>query len=241
MELVSVIMPCFNAQNTVLNSIESVVNSGYPKIELICIDDGSTDLTSSILLSASQKYACLKIITRIENGGVAAARNDGLRIATGRYIAFCDSDDLWHPNKLYIQIDLMNATGAKCAHGAVIRRQESTGSEVTFTPKLHVTFDDMKIRNWIVNSTGIYDAREVGSFEQKSIHHEDYHMWLQIIRQCGRSVSSPVPVATYLIHDNNLTKNKLKSIVWHLGVQRMIGMKFREMALYFIKNMISRI
>ena len=97
--LVSVIMPVYNSENCLMNSLYSILDQTYDNLELICIDDGSTDSSAQILdiVKKNCKKKVMKVITQ-ENAGPAAARNKGLECAKGDYIAFVDSDDFIEPN-----------------------------------------------------------------------------------------------------------------------------------------------
>lgn len=96
---ISVIVPIYNAQKYINNCIESILRQNYNKFELILVDDGSTDLTKSILENYSKKYSQIKLITK-DNGGVSSARNIGIKHATGEWITFVDADDMLSSNYL---------------------------------------------------------------------------------------------------------------------------------------------
>lgn len=104
--LVSVIIPTYNRKHTICHSLESVLNQTYSNIEVIIVDDGSTDNTSTLIKAYSDNR--IQYIYKATNQGVAAARNTGIALASGEYIAFQDSDDIWHPDKLEKQLHLMN-------------------------------------------------------------------------------------------------------------------------------------
>jgi len=96
---ISVIVPIYNAQKYINNCIESILKQNYNKFELILVDDGSTDLTKSILENYSKEYSRIKIITK-DNGEVSSARNIGIKYATGEWITFVDADDVLSSNYL---------------------------------------------------------------------------------------------------------------------------------------------
>lgn len=108
MKLVTVVLPAYNAASFIVDAIDSLLNQTYKDIEIIIIDDGSTDTTEKIVSG----YKDIKYI-RQKNSGVASARNRGILEATGKYIAFIDADDLWLPEKTSIQIDYLRQTGFK--------------------------------------------------------------------------------------------------------------------------------
>lgn len=99
--LISVVMPAYNTEKYVTEAVRSVLDQTYSPIELICIDDGSTDGTLEILKGFGDK---IRVISDGTNVGIGEARNKGIRIATGDFIAFADSDDIWDPKKLELQM-----------------------------------------------------------------------------------------------------------------------------------------
>ena len=108
---VSIIMPAFNRERYLAESIESVLNQTFADWELIVVDDGSSDSTPAII----ERY-CLSFPGRVKpisqaNSGVAAARNTGIKASTGELVAFIDSDDLWHPRKLERQVQSLREAG----------------------------------------------------------------------------------------------------------------------------------
>ena len=108
MTTVSVVIPSYNRAELLKLTVQSVLAQSVRPIEVIVVDDGSTDHTSAIC----ETFAPPVRYIRQKNSGVAAARNTGIRAAQGELIAFCDSDDLWMPNKLELQLAAMDATGA---------------------------------------------------------------------------------------------------------------------------------
>ncbi len=100
--LVSVIIPVFNAEKYVRDALESVLSQSYKDIELICINDRSTDHSLSVLESFGKK---ITLINNVNNCGTAESRNKGIRIARGEYLAFIDNDDIWESNKLEVQMN----------------------------------------------------------------------------------------------------------------------------------------
>src|SRR3990170_4898248 len=102
---VSVAIAAYNRAELLRPTIQSILAQTAPAFEIIVVDDGSTDHTSEVCAG----FPAVRYIYQ-ENKGVSAARNTGLRVATGEWIAFCDSDDLWTPDKLEIQLAAMDAT-----------------------------------------------------------------------------------------------------------------------------------
>ena len=93
---VSVIIPAYNAADTLAETLASVVAQTWPNVEVLVVDDGSTDATADIVEMIAEQHHQVRLI-RQTNAGVAAARNAGLREARGDLVAPLDADDLWHP------------------------------------------------------------------------------------------------------------------------------------------------
>ncbi len=102
--LVSIIIPTYNRKNKVVEAINSVISQNFENIEILVIDDGSTDGTAEFLTSLGLP---ITVITK-SNGGVSSARNTGIKASKGKYVAFLDSDDLWLPGKVVAQVDFLN-------------------------------------------------------------------------------------------------------------------------------------
>lgn len=120
--LVSVVMPVYNAQATMRRSIESVLEQSHRNVELILVNDGSKDGSPAIMDDYAARDPRVVAIHQA-NGGVAAARNRGLQAARGSHVAFLDSDDWWTPDKLALQLDHMQRTGAGLLHRLPARRR----------------------------------------------------------------------------------------------------------------------
>ena len=113
--LVSVVVPAYNAEATIDQTLQSVRSQSYPHLEVIVVDDGSTDGTRGIVLSHAAQDRRIRLVWE-PNSGVAAARNHGIRVARGDLIAPVDADDLWSPEKVARQVDVFDREG----HGVTL-------------------------------------------------------------------------------------------------------------------------
>lgn len=180
--LVSVIIPTYNRGWIVKESIDSVLAQDFNDFELIVVDDGSTDNTSEILNSYRQD---INVICQ-GNRGVSAARNAGIAKASGRFIAFLDSDDLWLPDKLSLQVDFFNSNPS-----ALICQTEEIWirNNVRINPKIkHKKPSGMifepSLALCLVSPSAVMIKRslfeEVGLFDETLPACEDYDLWLRI-------------------------------------------------------------
>ncbi|MFO8008368.1 MAG: glycosyltransferase family A protein [Candidatus Brocadiia bacterium] len=182
--LVSVVMPAYNAEGFVADAIESVLAQDYRPLEVLVVDDGSTDATGDVVQAYGAPVRCL----RRENGGPAAARNTALREAGGDFIAFLDADDLWHPGKLEVQAALLQArpdVGLCSARMSSFRSPEQVewASLPAEPPVCPIPLRMLVMRNPISTSTVMARAeavRQAGEFDEGIFGPEDWDMWRRI-------------------------------------------------------------
>lgn len=219
--LVSIIMPAYNNEQYINESISSVIVQTYTNWELIVIDDASDDNTLTLVKRFTDKR--IKIISNPINKGVAATRNIGIKAARGQYIAFLDSDDLWFSNKLSLQITaLKENNSAVCSHGSYIRIDSNGKHLGRVKAKNDVFLKTLYKGNLIGNLTGVIDRFKVGTILQKSVNHEDYLMWLEVLSLKSENYSLAIRdnIAQYRVHAASLSSNKFKSLVWHWLILR---------------------
>ena len=218
---VSIIMPCKNSENTILQAINSVRYQTYKDWELIIIDDGSDDSTLEICIKAAKYDPRIKILRNgALNHGPACARNIGIKQACGKFIAFLDSDDCWSVNSLERRLELITKTGAKIVFGPYYRLLPS-GKKNLVAVKRRITYSDMLTRNHIGNLTGLYDAISLGKEYQENIRHEDYSMWCRLIERAEYAISvSGDGLGTYRVSESSLSSNKWHAFCWHWVVLR---------------------
>lgn len=217
--LVSIIMPAYNSAKYIEQSIESVVNQTYPYWELLVIDDRSTDGTREIVESyADHRIRC---IYQSENGGVANARNMGINAATGRYIAFLDSDDLWVRNKLARQLQYMKENKYSFTYTeyrGFIDSPSRPGRLVR--TRDFVDYWTLLKGNDIGCLTVMLDRLYYEHIEMPAVRHEDYVTWLNLLKKGGRAYSLHEDLARYRKSPASLTANKWKSLQWTWVVYR---------------------
>lgn len=217
---VSIIMPAYNSSRFIKDSILSVISQTYSDWELIIVNDHSTDDTENIVESFSSLDDRIKLLhNRDTSRGAYFARNLGLRNAKGRFICFLDSDDKWLPEKLERQLEIMISEGYSVCHAGYFRITESDKLINSVTVLEKVTYNEQLKSNRIPNLTGIYDSHKIPIIEQKNIGHEDYNMWLDILKE-SPSIGIQEPLAYYRVVDNSLSSNKLKAARWHYSILR---------------------
>ena len=219
----SVILPVYNAQNTIAETLHSLVTQKFQNFELVVINDGSTDNSLYIIKQFAKKFQSFKLIS-LNNMGVAQARNAGLRACSGEFVAFIDADDLWHPQKLYQQYQHL----IKNPHCFLTYTDTSIIDETGNLLSLRVsppelTYKSLLLYNAIVMSSGAVSARLAKSIEFQAVGHEDYLFWLSTLRAmevpfvCSKT-EYEVGLTSYRKHSNSLSSSKLKSARWHFSV-----------------------
>ena len=216
--LISIVMPAFNAKRFVRESIQSVINQTYLNWELIIVDDNSTDETEHILREF-QKFDSRIVIKKntLHNNGAAYARNVALNIACGQFIAFLDSDDTWEKEKLQIQISTMLKNGYNVSHSAYTRVDEKGEALNVVSACEKVGYKEQLRGNKIGNLTGVYNRDSLCIFYQENIWHEDYEMWLRILKEAD-SIGIESSLANYRVYSNSLSSNKVKAARWHYDI-----------------------
>ncbi|MBW0277945.1 hypothetical protein B4O99_00020 [Shewanella xiamenensis] len=215
--LVSIIMPCFNGANTIRGSIESVISQSYSNWELLVTDDSSTDNSIEIIESFSDKRIIL--LKNTGSRGVANARNFSIQHARGEFIAFLDCDDMWFSSKLFLQLEALKQSGLNVCHSSYVRFNDDGAELGVVNAKRLVTFSDMLTGNKIGNLTGIYNCSLLGKFYQKQIGHEDFLMWLNILKTTD-SIGLECCLASYRVSSSSVSSNKFKALSWHYSIIR---------------------
>jgi glycosyltransferase involved in cell wall biosynthesis len=206
---VSVIIPAHNAARFVTETVESVLNQKHRDLEVIVVDDGSTDETAEVLRAFGDRI----VLRSQPNGGVARARNEGARVATGEWLAFLDADDLWLPDKLERQLGLADPSTSwiysdRFNFGNCVDIPE-VQSEITAMHEGDVFTALLTEGNFISSSTVIVRKEifdRVGGYCENLRGTEDWDLWIRVserdpIRFCPRQL------LRYRIHSGGISHN----------------------------------
>ena len=220
--LISVIIPTYNRAITLKRAIDSVLMQNHPSIELIVINDGSTDETSTIIEGYQGQ---LQTITQ-SNQGVSAARNAGILKARGQWIALLDSDDTWHPNKINEQMKFLENN----PHCKILQSQEKWIRNGQFVNAKH---KHTKPSGWIfeeclqmcaVSPSAVIIHKDifdhVGLFDETLTACEDYDLWLRIALHYPIELIDHVLITKYGGHADQLSRS-----IWGLDRFRIIALE----------------
>jgi len=184
-DLVSIIMPSYNCGKYVEQTIRSVQAQTHQNWEIIFVDDCSIDDTIKLVSELRGQDSRIKLIKNPVNSGAAVSRNNALREAKGRWIAFLDSDDLWEPSKLEKQVKFMEVNGYKFSY-TEYQEMDADGNltGVTISGPKHVTKRGMYNFCWPGCLTVMYDASAIGLIQIEDIKkNNDYAMWLKVCQK----------------------------------------------------------
>lgn len=223
--LVSVIMPTYNCGKYIAESIESVLQQTITDWELQIVDDCSTDNTKEVVAPYIEKYPNIHYYCLPKNGGPAVARTEALRRASGKYVAFLDSDDLWMPEKLEKQIEFMEKTGSVFSCTAYEQIDEQGNSlHIACIPPKRTDYKKMvRLSNPIGNLSVMYDQSELGIYEVPDIKkRNDFALWLKILNKTPYCVGMEDVLAQYRIRSNSISSNKLSQAKYHWELYRKI-------------------
>lgn len=229
MPKVSVIIPTYNRADFIEDAVESVLCQTYKDFEIIIVDDGSTDNTKDMLQKFHNK---IRYIYK-SNGGVASARNAGIKHAQGIYIAFLDSDDLWLPERLQFGVQALESDKdiglifSDCSR--VFHKEMSAKSYFDdYKPYAGFVFKQLYMQNFIPTPTVILRKKcfqQVELFNEELSSCEDYDMWLRI-STCFRIDYIKMPLAIYRTQSGSLSrKNFLDPILRKVLVKARINHK----------------
>lgn len=188
----SVIVPVYNAADTIVDTIHSILAQSFGDFELILIDDGSTDKSLLTMLQEAGTDERIVLVSQA-NGGVSAARNTGVELARGWLIAFCDADDLWHEDKLQIHLDMhdtepmLDASYARVAFFETSAQGELPARSVSRISPDPLTLADVIGENPACTTSNIVVKREtvelLGGFDPDMRYAEDQEWLAHLIRQ----------------------------------------------------------
>jgi glycosyltransferase involved in cell wall biosynthesis len=221
--LVSVIMPAYNAAAFVADAIESALAQDYRPIEVLVADDGSADDTAAVVRAYGERVRYL----HQANAGPAAARNLAIEHAAGRYLAFLDADDVWHPHKLAVQVPLMEREPQLGICGARTKafrdlRELAWEEPDPDAERVPVDAAAVIVKNRFSTSTVIArtDAvREAGGFDADIFGPEDWDLWRRITRR-HPGMNLDAVLAGYRERDESISSNAARMLANNRKVLR---------------------
>lgn len=220
--MVSVITPTYNCARFIAETIKSVQSQSYSNWEMIIVDDCSTDNTKDIVAQYQKEDSRIQYHCLPHNSGAAEARNEALRRAKGKWIAFLDSDDLWKPEKLSRQILFMEKHGYTFSyHEYEEIDEDSKPIGVYVSGKKHVGKFDMFACCWPGCLSVMYDAENIGIVQIENVKkNNDTAIWLKVIKKSNCHLLKD-NLALYRRRKGSITPPDIKTkIKWHYNLFR---------------------
>ena len=210
--LVSVVMPIHNAAAFLVEAVASVQAQSLANWELLAVDDGSTDGSGEMLAGLVATDPRIRTLSTGDNLGAGAARNCAMNAARGRFLAFLDADDLWHPEKLARQLDFLARHPAVLCFTGYVRRDLETGATEGVGVPETVSYRQLLTTNIIGCSTVVLDRAELGALRMPDLQlRQDYAFWLAILSKSGPALGVPLALTTYRCHGGQASGNKRRA------------------------------
>ncbi len=206
MTLISIVIPTHNRQNLLLETLHYVLRQYEVELEILVVDDGSTDLMAEAILELADSR--IRVLRNETARGVSAARNQGIDEAQGEWVAFLDDDDLWAPRKLTLQLTAARDLRLEWAYGGAVainhRREIIAGSA---PPSPEEAMQQLPYRNIIPAGASNVMVKKcllarVGRFDTTLRHMADWDLWIRLARHGPPAVVTE-PVVAYRVHDGN--------------------------------------
>lgn len=221
--LVSIIMPLYNSENYIEDTLKSIISQSYNNFEVLITDDLSKDNGANIVLKYMNNDPRIKLFKLDKNSGAAVARNNSIKEAKGKYIAFLDSDDLWKKDKLKNQIQFME----KNNYSFTFSKYEEILEDGSKTNKIIGVLNEISYKtalyyNPIGCLTAIYNVEKLGKIYMPLIRkRQDYALWLKILKKT-KGYGLNENLAEYRVRKNSMSANKIEMIKWHWKLYREI-------------------
>lgn len=217
--LVSIITPAYNAEKTIIETMNSVMAQTYQNWEMIIVDDLSSDSTTFIVEKYIEQDRRIKLIKLQANSGVAYARNVAINNAKGQYIAFLDSDDTWIEDKLTLQISFMKENNIYFSFTQYRQFKIAVDNigKLIDVPAC-VKYRDLLRVNSIPCSSVVLDRNVIKEVKFPQKKHEDYILWLSILKNDINAYGLKQDLMRYRVSNNSISGNKFKAAQWHWDI-----------------------
>ncbi len=221
--LVSVITPVYNCEKYIDRTLQSVFAQTYKNIEIVLVDDCSPDDSAEIIKRYQQNHPEIVYFLQPKNMGAGHARNKALELAKGQYVAFLDADDIWKPEKIEKQVDLLQKKNAGFCFTAI---EMIDGDDKLIKGKRAVKKEiDYKflLSNTMIPTSGVMVDRCIKGDFRMHIRRggQDYATWLKLLRDGSKAYGIDEALVGYRIDGQSLSSNKMKSIrqIWEIQTQ----------------------
>ena len=215
--VISIVIPTYNQADFLKEALGTVVGQTYPSWEAIVINNFSNDLTREVVEELNDPR--IRLIDYANNGVIAASRNLGISLAQGKYVAFLDSDDLWHATKLERCVEAMSARGVEWICHGEQWFGNGLDKNVLYGPSSRSSFEALLYRGNCISTSAVVVKRslltQVGGFRERAdiVTSEDYDLWLRLT-QCGTTITFIDEIlGAYRIHSSGQSQTALRNML----------------------------
>lgn len=221
--IVSIIMPSYNSSHFISRTIDSIINQSYTNWELLITDDCSTDNSYEIIKNYAEQDNRIKLFTLEMNQGAGVARNKSIMEACGRFIAFCDSDDRWKPEKLETQLNFMASNQVEICYSSYLKCDEKDNILGIVVANRKISYKKITRNDYIGFLTCIYDTQKIGKIYMPLLRkRQDWGMKILLMQKCPKAYGIIDVLAYYRIREGSLSRNKLKLIKYNVLVYKTV-------------------
>lgn len=237
---ISVIMPAYNCEKYIESAISSVLQQTYTNLELIVVDDKSADNTLKCLESIKEKDSRLIVFQNPINKGVSYTRNHAIKNASGEWLAFIDSDDVWEKDKLEKQIQIIESNESQFVFsGCNFIDENGTSIKSEFEVPKIVDYSAMLKQNFIPCSSVLVSS-SLGLEFNENIHmiHEDYLLWLNLLKKCRFAHAVQEPLLNYRVLMNSRSSKRYLTLIKNYNMYRFLNYGYFTSVIFTIRNVL---
>ena len=233
--LVSIITPLYNSEKFIAETIVSVLAQTYTNWEMLIVNDCSKDNGASIVEKYSKKDKRIKLFNNKKNMGVSFTRNKAINLSQGKYIAFLDSDDLWHKEKLKKQIKMMEEKNISLSYTAYTKMNEDGSLRGKIEVPEKINYKKLLKGNIMGCLTVIARKDILKDSYFRQTKQEDYILWLELLKKVEFSYGIQESLAFYRVLENSRSSNKIDLVNFNWRIYREIEkLSFMESVCYFV-------
>ncbi len=239
---ISIILPVYNSERFLNCTMTSVLQQTMTDFEVLAIDDCSTDGSLQLLQSWAEKDSRIQVVAGVQNQGVAAMRNRGISMAQGKYVAFLDSDDNWHSDKLEQQVCLLEQTNFDfCCTAYTMINEQGQYIKNRLVPLNEVILEDLLRENYICCSSVMLRSQIAKQHNMDGTYaHEDYVYWLELLQSGARGCVLNQCLTNYRLVRTGRSADKLKAAKGRWQVyRRYLGYGVFRSGWYFVQYAVN--
>lgn len=233
--LVSIITPLYNSEKFIAETIESVLAQTYKNWEMLIVNDYSKDNGAKIVEEYVKKDKRIKLFNNEKNMGVSFTRNRAIDLSQGKYVAFLDSDDVWHKEKLKKQIKFMEDNNLSLTYTSYTKMNEDGSLRGTINVPKKLNYEEL-LKNCLIGFlTAMYKKEGLEDCKFMKSKAEDYIFWLSVLKKIDFAYGIQESLVFYRVSNNSRSSNKIDIVKFHWKIYREVEkLSLIESIYYFV-------